>query len=198
LLPPVYSGHTFSSISKRLKTLPGVAGEELEQLELLGRELDAAPVAEHLAAVEVHDQVGDPHLAGHGRVDAPQVRAHARQQLLDRERLDQVVVGAGVEAGHLVVDRVLGRQDDDRRVARLADAPRDLEAVQHGQHEVEHDEVGVEFAELREAGDAVVGDDGLVALGLQLEVDELGDLLLVLDDEDQGFAFHETSLPYRR
>jgi hypothetical protein len=73
---------------------------------------------------------------------------------------------------------------------------RDLEAVEHRQHEVEDDEIGVELAELGEAGDAVVGHDGVVALGLQFQVHELGDLLLVLDDEDQGSAFHGESLPY--
>src|SRR5690554_2076909 len=67
--------------------LAGVAREQLEQLELLGRQLDAAAVAEHLAALEVDDQVGDADLAGDGRVHAPQVRAHPRQQLLDAERL---------------------------------------------------------------------------------------------------------------
>ena len=44
-----------------------------------------------------------------GGVAAAQQRAHARDQLLQRERLDQVVVGAGVEPGHAVGDARRGR-----------------------------------------------------------------------------------------
>ena len=40
---------------------------------------------------------------------AAQQRAHAREQLAQRERLDEVVVGAGVEAGDAVVDLVRAR-----------------------------------------------------------------------------------------
>src|SRR5690606_14146057 len=173
-----------------VEDLAWVAGEELEQLELLGRELDAPPVAEHLAALEVDHQVGHPHLAGDGRVHAPEVRADAGQQLLDAEGLDEVVVRARVEARDLVLDRVLGGEDDDGRVGGLADAPGDLEAVQDGKHQVEHDEVRVQLPELRETGDAVVAHDRVVVLGLELQVDELRDLLLVLDDEDQWFPLH--------
>ena len=40
---------------------------------------------------------------------AAQQRAHAREQLAQRERLDEVVVGAGVEAGDAVVDLARAR-----------------------------------------------------------------------------------------
>ena len=40
---------------------------------------------------------------------AAQQRAHAREQLAQRERLDEVVVGAGVQAGHAVVDLARAR-----------------------------------------------------------------------------------------
>src|SRR5690606_14526241 len=124
-----------------------------------------------------------------------QVCAHAGEQLLDAEGLDEVVVGTGVEPRDLVVYRVLGGEDDYRRVAGLADAPGDLEAVEDGQHEVEDHQVGVEFTELREAGYAVVADHRFIALGLQLEVDELGDLLLVFDDQYKWFSFHGRIMP---
>src|SRR5213078_2402678 len=76
------------------------------------------------------------------RVTAPEQRADARQELLERERLRHVVVGAAVEAGHLVRHAVPRRQHEHRRDdAAVAEAGEDAEAVALGQHEVEHDEV---------------------------------------------------------
>src|SRR5690625_1012577 len=169
----------------------GVTGEQFEQLELLGRQLDAPAAAEHLASVQVHHEVGNPHFAGDDRADAAQMGTHPCEQFLDGERLDQVIISPGIEPDDLVVNAVLGGQDDDRRVGGLADAARDLKSVQYGQHQVENHQVGIDFAVLRKAGDSVIGDDGVVVLGLQFKIDELGDLLLVFDDEDQWFAFHD-------
>ena len=57
----------------------------------------------------------------------------ARVQLLERERLDQVVVGTGVEPRHAVADGVAGGQHQDRRaVAGRPQAPAHLEAVDAG------------------------------------------------------------------
>ena len=46
-----------------------------------------------------------------------------------RERLGEVVVGAGLEAGDDVVGVVAGRDHDDRHVARAAQRAAQLEAV---------------------------------------------------------------------
>jgi hypothetical protein len=76
-------------------------------------------------------------------VDAAQQGAQPRLQLAQRERLDQVVVGAGVEALDAVVDGVArGEHEHRRAVAGLAHAPADLEAVDAGHADVEHHGVG--------------------------------------------------------
>src|SRR5689334_14245511 len=77
---------------------PLVAHQVLEQLELALGELDPALAAEHLVGVRVERQV--PHAqGGHPARGAPaQQRAHAGEQLLALERLDEVVVGADVES----------------------------------------------------------------------------------------------------
>ncbi len=75
---------------------------------------------------------------------APQQRSHAGQQLAQRERLDEVVVGAGVEAGDAVVDLLArGQHQHGRAVAAVAQPAADLEAVDVGHRDVEdHGVVG--------------------------------------------------------
>ena len=71
---------------------------------------------------------------------AAQQRAHPRQQLAQRERLDEVVVGAGVQAGDAVVDLAArGEHQHRRAVAALAQAPAHLQAVDAGHRDVEDD-----------------------------------------------------------
>ena len=72
-----------------------------------------------------------------------QADAHARQQLGQREGLDDVVVGAQVERLHLGLVLAPRRQDDDRRRGEeRAYAADDLEPVEARQAEVEQDQVG--------------------------------------------------------
>ena len=66
----------------------------------------------------------------------------------------------------------------------LRSAPGDLDAVHARQAEVEHEQVGEEGVHLVERGDAVAGDAHLVALHPQRALQHLGDLLVVLDNED--------------
>ena len=73
---------------------------------------------------------------------AAEQRADAGQQLLERERLDEVVVGAGVEARDAVRDRVARREHQDRcPVAVAAEPAAHREAVELGHEDVEHDEL---------------------------------------------------------
>ena len=79
-----------------------------------------------------------------GRGGAAQVRANAGEQLGEPERLDQVVVGAGVQAGDDVELLVAGGEDEDREVGPRGSQPAAyVDAVDVGQSEVEHDQVDV-------------------------------------------------------
>ena len=86
--------------------------------------------------------------------------AQARDQLLGLERLGEIVVGAGVEAGHLVRPAVARGQHQHRHLdALLAPAVEDGEAVDLGQAEVEDDRViGLGRAEIM----AVLAVGGMV------------------------------------
>ena len=97
-----------------------------------------------LRAARVEAQVaGLERLALAGRAPAQQ-RLQPRDHLLHGERLDDVVVGARLQAAHAVVDLVARREDADRHlVAALAQAAQDLEAVEVGHAQVEQDDRGM-------------------------------------------------------
>ena len=123
----------------------------------------------------------------HGRAlerPAARERAQPRDELGERERLDEVVVGAAVEAGDAVLDRVArGEHQHGRPDAVGAQPPADLEAVDAREHHVEHDRVvvgGARHPQRVLALDRDVGEHPLVA---QAAPDQARELDLVLDDQ---------------
>ena len=120
--------------------------EDLEHGELLASQRDVAAVAIDLAAKRIQPQAGD---LAHGRpvVGASAVeRAEAKDELLELERLGQVVVGAELESGGLVIKPVGRGQHEDRHAgARGDDAFGDLVTRRTGDVSVENgDVVGVD------------------------------------------------------
>ena len=113
-----------------------------------------------------------------------QQRPDPRQQLLALEGLDQVVVGAAVEAADPVLGLGSGGQHQDRHVAVGAQAAADLDPVEPGQAEVEDDEVGDEAGGDVERLDPVGRGADLVALVAERAAQDVGDVGVVLDDED--------------
>ena len=71
-----------------------------------------------------------------------QKRVHARQQLGEREGLDQIIVGAMLEALDPVADRGQRRENQHGRLdARGTQSLEHRQPVEHRQHAVEDDEV---------------------------------------------------------
>ena len=105
------------------------------------------------------------------------------EQLLQVERLDEVVVGAGVEALDAGVDRVARGEHQDRHVAVGAQLLAHLDAVELRQPEVEDHGVGLEHAGLVERGLAVLGEPHVVALAAQGTTDDIPDIGVVFDYE---------------
>src|SRR6266446_1914653 len=84
---------------------PGRAGQDREQLELLGGEVHRVALHADLEAVAVDLELADLHvrlLLGVAGTGAAGDRADAGEQLARRERLGHVVVGAHLEAEDLV------------------------------------------------------------------------------------------------
>ena len=83
---------------------------------------------------------------------------HAQQQLLHRERLGHVVVGAELEALHAIAFFAARGDHDDRHTPRvvLAHQPRDFAAGDVGQHQVEQNQVGFPRASAGDAGGSLL------------------------------------------
>ena len=118
-----------------------------EEVELLGRELHVARcrpcTSRRPASMRISPCVSTP------PARRPAARVARRRIDLTRatssrgvERLGQVVVGADLEADDLVDVVVARRQHDDRHLRATRGRAADLEPVDVGQVEVEHDQVG--------------------------------------------------------
>ena len=158
--------------------------EDLEHGELLPGQRDVAAVAVDLAAERIQPQACDlPH--GRPVVGAPAVeRPEPEHELAQLERLREVVVGAELEPGGLVVEPVGGGEHEDRHAAAGGDdALGDLVAGRPGDVAVEDgDVVGVDAQQL-ERGVAVAGDVCRDRLQAQAVADGLRHVGLVLDDQ---------------
>jgi hypothetical protein len=168
----------------------GVAHEVTEQLELGGGELDLLAGPPHLVALLVQLQVGEGQPRGRLgplAAGAPEHGADPGEQLFETERLGDVVVAAGGEPAELILGRITGGQEDDRRAGALgAEATRDLEALHVGQHDVEHDQVRtVPLGGLHGLGARGRGDH-VEARVPQAGRQQLQDVRLILDNKQPG------------
>ena len=118
--------------------------ERAEEIELTPAEMDRAAFDPGRAVGEVEEDVAGLQRRHRCRgPDGALARAHPRDELVEGERLHQVVVGAELEAGHDVLDLGTRRQHEDLgRVAPASDLTEHIEAVDVRQPEVEHHEVG--------------------------------------------------------
>ena len=163
-----------------------VEHEVAEQLELGGRELEQVARARHLVAVLVEREVGEHQHAVRRAVslDTPQHRAHASDQLVEAERLGHVVVAAEREPADLVLGRITrGQVDRGHRPALAREPAVDLEAIEVGEHHIEHDQVGRErlrVCQRRTTRARRLDLEPLIAKG---GCNEVRDRRLVIDDE---------------
>ncbi len=137
--------------------------------------------ADTRAACRARPDAANARSRPHG-LRALQRHADPCEQLLNRKRLGQVIVGAGIEPGHLVHHGIARGDHYHRHILVLADAPQDLHAVELRQQHIEQNQIVVALQRQVHGGAAIGGVFHLVALVLQLERHKAGDFLLVLYD----------------
>ena len=135
----------------------------------------------------------------HQPAGAAQQRMHPGQQLGQRERLDQIVIGAGGEPGQPVVQPVARGQEQDGQVGAVAQHPGQGQPVRAGgQHDVQDSQVGPERVGHRPQPGAVGFGAGHVAGLSQRGRDRVPDRGLVLDQEHpRGGISHSHSVAHR-
>jgi hypothetical protein len=169
-----------------------VQHEVPEKLELRRRQVHQRAVAAHLVGVLVELEIGEDQPAGVPVAvpGAAQDGPDARHQLLQAERLGDVVVTADRQAPHLVLGGVTGGQVHDRDPDAVGAQPAaDLEAVEVGHHHVQHDQVGPEIPHRRQRVATRRRRGHIEADVLQRHGHQLGDVRLVVDDQDATFCF---------
>src|SRR5690606_38017427 len=116
--------------------------QELEELELLRRQLDALSPAAHRPAIEIDDDISERVRLLLILAKPPKDALHTREELPDAEGLRHVVITPEVEPLDLVALRRLRGEEDHRR-ADVVSAQRlaHLEAVDLREHDVEDDQV---------------------------------------------------------
>ena len=138
------NGHAWSSSWSRDSVWPWVSEQALEEGELARTQVDRASLErDSPGGLLEHDRARDKLGLGSARSrPAPAEGTEASGKLLVRERLDEVIVRAGVEPGHAVADRVARSQHQDRDLRTgCPDRPRDLQPGDVRQADVEHDHV---------------------------------------------------------
>ncbi len=166
-----------------------MAREDLEQVELAPGESEVAAAERRDLAPGVDDEVADEVRPGDVGAAATQQRVQPRGELGEREGLDEVVVGAGLQAPHPVVDLVAGGEDADGDVEAVrAQTPHDAHAVEVGHRHVEHDDSRRMAPDRGERLAAAVGRGHGEALEREGALEGLPDGRLVVDDEDPGLG----------
>src|ERR1700688_1615590 len=169
--------------------------QQAEQPELGGGEghLPAAHPQQVARDVELDAADLDPLEDALLLLEAAQHRLDPQHHLARAERRADVVGGAQLDADDAVQLLAAGGDHDDRQPAgeRIAlEHPRQLEAVDAGQHQVEQDEVRVVAADGVDAGVAAARGLDVEALLLEVVLQDLGDVRLILDHQDL-LACHE-------
>ncbi len=132
-----------------------------------------------------------------GVVEDPKLRAHAGEQLVQAERLGDVVVRAGIEAlHHILLGIGAGQHDDGHLLALPAELGAELAPVAIGQADIEQDRVVSRIG----AGKLLLGlPRGLGLVGREITI--LRDLFrkrctergVILDNEDRARGCHAAS-----
>ncbi len=114
---------------------------------------------------------------------AAEHRADTGGQLLEMERLRQIVIRAGIQTNDLVLGCPLGSQDEHRGGnATRTQLAKDRDPVATWEHEVENDTIVLVVERLLQPRLPIVGALDRVVLLVQPLLDKVRHLLLILDD----------------
>ena len=153
-------------------------------LNSLGAQLDIFARARHFAADAVERELA--HLqAFRRRLPAAQQHADPGQQLDERERLYQIIVGPAFQALHAVVHLVARAQNQHWRAGfSIANLLQHREPVHVRQTEIENDQIVLGGVDHIDRMAAVARDVHGITAAFKAPRQKIGDPFFVLHDED--------------
>ena len=110
-------------------------------------------------------------------------------QFTGTEWLGHIVVRSQTQAGELVLVGGPGGEHDNRYLGFISQSAADLQAIDAGQHDVQHDKVGMALSCLSQSLNAVISGEDAVAIPMQVELDQLYCFYIVIDNQD-SFSCH--------
>src|SRR5207302_3562719 len=163
-----------------------VANQVLEKLELPGKKKNVLAAPARGARHQVEREIADTQdsLLDDG-VAASAKRLDARQEFDERKRLDQIVVAAGPQAAHPIVDFSECTDDQDRcGNAVVAQLTHDRDAVDIRQHAVDCDDGIVAGGAAAQRLVAAGGQVHLVTAGRERFHELTGGFRVILNDQN--------------
>ena len=162
-----------------------VADHVFEQGKLLGRERNRAPAAHDMVRGGVDREIGDGKDIRGAAAALARDDAQPGQQLVERKRLDEIIVRPGVEPVHAVGHAVFRREEDDRRlIAALAHLRQERKAVHARHHHIEHDGVILRALQIVQRLHAVKAGVDAVALGSKCFGEDAVEVLFIFHDQN--------------
>src|SRR5215467_9544836 len=157
----------------------------LQQLEFPRRQLNGTAAPRDLPGDEIHVEIPDAEAKRIRRPPTANQRTYARQQFFERKRLDDVVIGTAVQAGHTVFQRVPGGQEKNRGLDPVpADRRQDLKAVAAWEHDVQKNQIEFFSVDPEECIFAGMREDSFVALARETFFQRVGDFDFIFDNEN--------------
>src|SRR6476620_245639 len=163
-----------------------VANQILEKLELAGKKNNVLATPAGGPRHQVECEIADTQdgLLDNG-VTAPAKRLDARHEFDERKRLDQIVIAAGPQAAHPIVDFSECADDQDGGAdAVVAQLAHDGDAVDIRQHAVDRDDGIVPGGAAAQRVAAVGGQIHLVTVACELLYKMNGGFRVILDDQN--------------
>jgi len=162
-----------------------VLHEKAQNVILLWGQCGVFAVHGHGLGVVVQPDTADDQRAGLHRAAAqleiaPQLGPHTGQHLHGVEGLGDVVIRPHVETQHLVGVLALGRQQDHRHVAGLAQLRHGGQTVHDGHHDVHKDQMHVLPRRYAQRLPPVAGGQHPIALRAEIDLQRGHDVLFVV------------------
>ena len=168
-----------------------MAQEILQQLELAHGQVEQVLASRRPTCHEIQLQVGSLQPEHLGRSTAAKERANPSQELRQRERLDEVVVGAAVQPEHAIVHTVPGGQNEDWCVdLALPQGLEDLDSAAARKHEIQKDQVEGFGVGAKEPVLPGRRHHDVIVLRLERRFENLRQFPFVFDDQDPHLHRH--------